>query len=37
MQHYKHKPKALRRYDGRLIDMDYFELTKEQWLNHAKT
>jgi putative acetyltransferase len=37
MQHYKHKPKALRRYDGRIIDMDYFELTKEQWLNHAKT
>ena len=34
---YKHKPKGMRRYDGTIIDMDYFELTKEQWLKHAKT
>lgn len=37
MTHYKFKPQDLRRYDGMMIDMDYFELTKEQWLTHAKT
>jgi len=37
MTHYKFKPQDLRRYDGTIIDMDYFELTKEQWRTHAKT
>jgi RimJ/RimL family protein N-acetyltransferase len=37
MKHYKFKPQDMRRYDGTIIDMDYFELTKEQWRTHAKT